>query len=169
MMNPVHGRRSIRLREFDYRAANAYFVTLCVARREHLLGAVTHGEMRLSDAGVIVTECWQELPAHFQNVTLDLFVAMPDHVHGLVVINTDPVSLEMRVDQPHCASRSLGAIVGSFKSAGTKRINRLNDTPGAVLWQRNYYETVIRDEHHLASVRKYIRENPARWSERRNV
>jgi putative transposase len=143
-------------------------VTICVARRQHLFGTIVNSEMHLSGAGIIVAECWNAIPAHFEDVMLDAFVVMPDHVHGLVIITAEPATPPPDSGQPVCAARSLGAIVGSFKSAVTKRINAECNTPGAVVWQRNYFETIVRDQQHLASARNYIRANPLKWSQRRN-
>jgi REP element-mobilizing transposase RayT len=87
----MHNRRSIRLKEFDYTQPGAYFVTVCTWMRENLFGYVVDGEVRLNERGHIVKECWNEIPEHFQQVDLDSFVVMPNHIHGIIVINGNDV------------------------------------------------------------------------------
>ncbi len=156
-------RRSIRLPTYDYASAGAYFVTICAYGRQ----------MLFEDESIrsVIQECWDALPDHFAHVAIDEFVIMPNHVHGVVWILRDDIG-DRGVGAQHAlplrlagAPRgSLGAIVGSFKSAVTKRVNELNQTPGAPLWQRNYYERVIRDDDELNRIREYIQLNPLKWS-----
>jgi REP element-mobilizing transposase RayT len=180
--NPdIHNRRSIRLRDYDYRSAGAYFLTICAFQRECLFGEVVEGEMQLNDMGAIVVECWQGIPCHFPNSDLDGFVIMPNHVHGIVVLD-DPVGARhaspsscmhgetrarhaspLRDFPSGPAPRSIGAIVGSFKSAVSKRINTLRDNPGCPVWQRDYYDRVIRNMDELIHARTYIINNPLQW------
>jgi len=162
-----HHRRSIRLRGYDYTRRGAYFVTICTHGRECLFGEVAGAEMRLNAYGRIVAECWEAIPAHFDRVELDAFVAMPNHVHAIVVFTTDDVLSQRPVapaGRPKGPPRhSLGAVVGAFKAAASKRINELRGTAGAPVWLRNYYEQIVRDEADLARIRAYIERNPARW------
>ncbi|MGE0824886.1 MAG: transposase [Candidatus Binatia bacterium] len=128
-----HHRRSIRLKGYDYRQAGAYFVTIVTHGRECLFGNVVDGGMALSERGKIVQRCWDEIPVHFPNVQLDTFTVMPNHIHGIIVIvgATHASPLPQAVFPPHGPeTRSLGAIVGSFKSAVTKRINEQRGSPG---------------------------------------
>jgi len=179
-----HHRRSIRLHGYDYAQAGAYFVTILTYRRECLLGDIVDGEMRVNALGQIAVECWDALPTHFPNVELDVFVAMSNHVHGVIVIaerddvppRKDGVVEACNVGAQHAAPLhdvprhtnvepgSLGAIVRSFKSAVTKRINETRDTAGVPVWHRNYYEHIIRDEKSLNAIRQYIDGNPANWT-----
>jgi len=163
-----HHRRSIRLKGYDYALSGAYFVTLNTQHGEHLFGEIVDGEMQLNEYGEIVQACWDETPAHFARVELDAFVVMPNHVH-LIVILTDDASrgTACRAPTPTFGKPipdSLPTIIRSFKSAITKRINELRDTPGAPVWQRNYYEHVIHDERELDAVRRYVVNNPATWN-----
>jgi REP element-mobilizing transposase RayT len=167
-----HHRRSIRLNDYDYAQAGAYFVTIVIRDPELSLGNIVDGEMRLNEFGAIVQSCWDDLPAHYPHVELDAFVVMPNHVHGVVVIVDDGGVVGARHASPvHNPSQpprgtppgSLGAIVGSFKSAATKRINELRGTQGTTIWQRNYFEHIIRNEKDLAHIRQYIDDNPANW------
>lgn len=146
-----HHRRSIRLKGYDYSQAGAYFVTICTQNRACLFGEVVGGDLRLNDAGTIARQCWLEIPIHFPNTELDEFVIMPNHVHGIIVLVEPP-------------TRSIPTIIGSFKSATTKRINEYRSTPGTPVWQRSYYEHVIRDDESLNRIQKYIRNNPVKWT-----
>jgi len=162
-----HGRRSIRLSHFDYRRDGAYFVTICTYERATLFGSVAHGQMLLSNVGEIVRDCWFEIPPHFPNVVLDQFIVMPDHLHGIIVIRSDPSRTRPRLgdSMPRrfggALPGSLATIVGVFKSYVTKRVLKAEGIRW--VWQRNYYESVIRNNRHLNAIRKYIILNPQRW------
>ena len=179
-----HHRRSLRLPNYDYTQSGAYFVTICTWNRECLLGEIVAGEMRLNEYGHIVVECWLAIPQHFPRVELDAFVVMPNHIHGIIMIagathpspdlvgathaSPDPVGATHAspLQKQHRSGpnpQSLGAIVGSFKSAAAKRINEFRGTPGFPVWQRNYYEHIIRNESALQRIRMYIQNNPINW------
>lgn len=174
----IHHRRSIRLPGYDYTRADAYFVTICVYQRQCLFGDVADGEVVLNEYGLVVQQTWHDLPNHFQHIVLDQFIIMPNHLHGVIVfggdtsartsVRTSAVGAQHAaplqcVQNPHVISGSLGAVVRSFKSAVTKRINTHRCTPGHPVWQRNYYEHVIRDDRDLVNTRQYITTNPTRW------
>jgi len=137
----MHNRRSIRLKEYDYSQPGAYFVTVCTWRRENLFGEVVDRDVRLNEKGHIVVECWNRILEHFPGVELDAFVVMPNHIHGIIVI----VGNDVVVGATHAsplrkksgpAPKSLGAMVGSFKSAAARRIkDKIGETG---IWQRNY-------------------------------
>ncbi|MEB3359488.1 MAG: transposase [Synechococcales bacterium] len=164
----LHRRRSIRLKHHDYTAPGAYFITICTHQRQCLFGDIINGEMRLNEFGQIAADCWQEIPHHFHPVRLDNFVIMPNHVHGILVI-TDTPRRGMALPCPYPRqfgkpiAQSISTIVGSFKSAVTKRINMLRDTPGTPVWQRNYYDRIIRDDLSMQHIRRYIQNNPHAW------
>jgi len=168
----IHHRRSIRLRHHDY-IAGVYFFTLVAYQRECLFGSVVDEVMQLNDWGRIVAEEWARTPAVRANIELDSFVIMPNHVHGIVWINCGGDRQEVVPDQmgapdvfaaePGPRKHSLGAFIGGFKAGVTKRINTLRGMPGGPVWQRNYYEHVIRNETELARAREYIETNPLRW------
>ena len=164
-----HRRRSIRLTGYNYSQAGAYFVTICAHQRLCLFGDVVAGEMRLSDRGQVVADIWGKIPEHHPHVKLDAFVVMPNHVHGILHIVRRgtacraPTDRIERFGQP--VPGSIPTIVRSFKSAVTKRINEIKGTSGQLLWQRNYYEHVIRTQDDLDDIRQYILGNPAKWSE----
>ncbi len=153
---------STRLEGWDYSATGYYFVTICTHGRECCLGEVVAGEMHLSGAGMIVMEEWQNTARIRENITLDEWVVMPNHLHGIIVITGAP-----HRETPHRGvstggwrSGSLGAIIGQFKSVCTKRI-RADGFDFA--WQTRYFDRVIRSEPALQEVREYIRKNPLRW------
>jgi len=192
--NPeIHHRRSIRLWDFDYSGAGAYFITICTHERESVFGNLVDGVMRLNYWGLIVRECWEHLPNHFSQVALDEFVVMPNHVHGIIILNHGLPNVGARHASPcsritpdcgsdentratHASplresgskSGSIAAIVGSFKSAVTRRINQTRQAPGGSVWQRNYYERVIRDDRELNNIRQYIEDNPRKWADDEN-
>jgi len=201
-----HRRRSLRLRGFDYSREGIYFVTICVRVGDHVFGDVREGKVRLNIAGTAAANCWLRIPVHFPNVSLDEFIVMPNHVHGILAIHDAGDNLRVGAQHaaplplpgpapvdvhapagrhgsanrhaspirgasgsttfPGVAPGSLGAIVRSLKSATTKRINEIRGTPGEAVWQRNYYDRIIRDDRELDRARRYIRSNPARWAER---
>jgi len=179
-------RRSLRLKDFDYRQGGAYFITVCTAGRASLFGKIRRGEMECNDYGRIVMGCWAEIPQHFPGVESDVFMVMPNHVHGIIMIvegvgatQASPLrggdlvmgARHASPPQPHTQGggpagprpRSLGAIVGAFKSASTRKIRISSGERQLSVWQRNYYEHVIRDEKSLDRIREYIITNPARW------
>lgn len=188
--NPsVDHRRSIRLRSWDYRDPGPYFVTICTYRRELLFDDPA---LRTLIEGVWRDAVWRD------GRRADEFVVMPNHVHGIVCLAEtgavgaqqprDPTAEEVaRFEALNLQTEwsvaaplrriggerrvepgSLAAVVRAFKSAAGKRINRLRETPGVPVWQRNYYDRIIRDGRELAQVRQYIRDNPRKWAEDKN-
>ncbi len=162
----IHHRRSSRLPGYDYSQAGMYFVTICTNQKECLFGEIIDGEMRLNECGEIVGKRWNEIPLHYPNVKLDECVIMPNHVHGIIALeNSRLVGAQHAapLQNINVAPGSLGAIVRSFKSAVTKRINEIGSMTGITIWQRNYHEHIIRDEKSLNQIREYIVNNPAQW------
>jgi REP element-mobilizing transposase RayT len=163
-------RRSIRLQGYDYASAGAYFITVCAHERRCLFGNVVDDKMMPNEIGQVIEQCWFGIPAHFPDVELDEFTLMPNHLHGILVMPaTAPGTGDACVAPTQAGSgparRSIAAIVGSFKSAATRAINRLRGKLTPPLWQRNYYEHVIRDERALGDIRQYIADNPRLWAE----
>ena len=219
-INPArHRRRSIRLRGYDYSQIGAYFVTICAHNWVCLFGDIEDGEMRLSDAGRVVGATWEGLPSYNPGVALDVFVIMPNHFHGIIVIDHipsgsgvgaqfiapptpavvspadsplpySPVGAQFiappvesissptriagpghvdegainRAPTPDTPNRtpSLGDIVRGFKAHTTRILHR--DLGIVRVWQRNYYEHVIRDDASLSRIREYITNNPVHWA-----
>jgi REP-associated tyrosine transposase len=159
----IHHRRSIRLRGYNYTRPGWYFLTVSAHGKEHVFGEIDGWDMRLNDFGRIVTECWNELPQHYPHLRLHEFVVMPNHVHGIVElleeVGTGPRPLPTKERKSH----GLPEIVRAFKSFSARGINSVRRASGKPLWQRNYFERVIRDVKDLEMIRDYIRANPARW------
>lgn len=171
VQSPPPRRRHLRLKEYDYRQTGAYFVTICTSQRACIFGKITDGRMELNDFGQIVLHCWQHLPDHFPKTTLDAFVIMPNHVHGIIFMTDDyPVGArhasplqQQQHTSPTSQRPSLGTLVGSFKSASTRQIRTCAGLPDFPVWQRNYYEHIIRHDESLARIQEYIVNNPLSW------
>ena len=175
MYNPgMKPHKSIRLKGYDYSRAGAYFVTICAHNKECLFGDVVDGNMALNDFGRMVDSEWFKTIEIRNNVILDRYVIMPNHFHGIVLIidNDDSgkarlattkynVSIKMEFGKPR--SGSLPVIVGLFKSAVTRQINLMRNTTVKEVWQRNYYEHIVRNPDELHRIREYIFANPLRW------
>jgi REP element-mobilizing transposase RayT len=166
------------LRGFDYSREGAYFVTICTRNREYLFGAMVDGEMRLNNVGRVVQTVWGGLSDRFPTIELDAFVVMPNHVHGILVVGAALAPPKRRkvgagLAPPRrgaassaptkFASTTLGTVVRAFKSISAVGVNRLLSRSGQSLWQRSYYEHVIRTEESLSRIREYIATNPLRW------
>jgi putative transposase len=191
--NPeIHHRRSIRLRGYDYSQPGMYFVTICTQGKEHLFGEVVDGEMNASEYGLIVSQCWHDLPNHYHHAQTDSFVLMPNHVHGIIAIlprnpverrggftNLPPIDPAHRrggfTNPPRMDGtrrrggftnpplHSLAEIVRGFKTYSARRINRIRGNAAQPVWQRNYYEHIVRNDDELNKIREYIQTNPLRW------
>lgn len=174
--NPTkHHRRSIRLKDYDYAQPGAYFITICTHERQCLFGEIVDGVMRLNDGGVITERCWLAIPQHFPHALLDAFVIMPNHVHGIIILNdimgaknivgannhSPQQQQHQRNDQPHGTSKTIGSIVRGFKIGVTQWFRQ--HTEIYTVWQRNYYEHIIRNEMDLHRIRNYIINNPLKW------
>lgn len=179
---PEFHRRTIRLQNYDYSQPGGYFVTIVTENRRLCLGEIADGQAHLSAIGHIVETCWHALPAHFP-VELDAFVIMPNHLHGILFIQNlsnrrGETSRSAPVYKDGSAhpdaspapaggtqQGSLSAILQNFKSVSTRKVNTFCQTPGSILWQRNYYEHVIRTEQDLTAIRAYILGNPGLWEQ----
>lgn len=152
----IHHRRSIRLKEYDYSQYGYYFITICVQNKTCLFGNIINNEMKLNAAGKMVATKWQETTTKFKHVEMDDYVVMPNHFHAII-----------RTRAPGIKAH-LGYIIGAFKSITTHEyingVKNYNWRPfDKRLWQRNYYEYIIRHDLSLEDTRKYIIENPANW------
>ena len=180
-----HHRRSIRLKEFDYSLPGAFFVTICTHQREHLFGEIVNEVMVLNGFGRISREEWQKTALIRSEIELGEFVIMPNHFHGIIWIVDGRGTARCRGTARRAPTGVLGetsadftptyeqfgkSVVGSiptivraFKSAVSRRINLARGTPGRPVWQRNYWEHIIRDEQDLHNAQAYILNNPAQW------
>jgi REP element-mobilizing transposase RayT len=183
-------RKSIRLTGYDYSQEGAYYVTICVGKRacrggsraaltninHNIFGHIENGKMILNDIGKIIHDSWLWLANQYNYVNLDEFIVMPNHLHGIVFLTGvighgqgqgqgasrgAPTTLRKPLRKP------LGQLIGAFKTVSTKQINMVCNTPGVCLWQRNFYEHIIRNESDLNRIREYIIDNPANWEEDR--
>ena len=184
---------SKRYQGYDYSLPGKYFVTICTKNKTPYFGKIENGEMKLSDIGIIARDLWIAIPDHCPNIGLDEFVIMPDHIHGIISIKTNSDSnivetmhasfLQTNIQNPTkcCTTKSnyncdsgktrispkpgsLGAIVGSYKSAVSKIIHRFDPD---FKWQPRFYDHIIRSDSELSRIRKYIRENPGNWINKR--
>jgi len=160
----IHHRRSIRLQGYDYSQAGAYFVTIVAWQREMLFGEIVDGEMVLNDFGKIIAEKWQWLETQYEYVELGAWIIMPNHHHGILVIHDGRGGSRPALTTP-IKHKPLGGLIGAFKTVSTKQINLLRDTEGQVVWQRNYYERIIRNEPEMERVSRYIESNPTQWAD----
>jgi putative transposase len=162
----LHHRKSIRLKEYDYSQPGDYFVTVCTYKRENIFCTIVNESVCLSPAGDIIKRHWEEIPKYFENVELDEFIIMPNHIHGIIGL-TEPVGAihesPLPMTQHQRRTMTLSKIIGRFKMLSAKEINLMNKTPGHHVWQRNYYEHVIRDDKDLNNIRDYIVNNPLQW------
>jgi REP-associated tyrosine transposase len=159
-----HHRRSIRLQGYDYSQAGAYYVTIVTYQRDCLFGEIMNEGTVSSDFGKIADECWQAIPDHFPNVDLGAYVVMPNHVHGIIIIRRGTIYRAPTVEQfGRPTQGSLPTIIRTYKAAVTRCIARKHNATG--IWQRNYYEHIIRDEKDLKNKTDYIEANPSLWDE----
>ncbi|MBZ4660580.1 MAG: hypothetical protein JG766_2503 [Desulfacinum sp.] len=169
-----HRRRPMRLPGYDYSRPGAYFVTLCTHRKIPLFGRVEDGRMVLNAAGRVAERCWLDIPGHFPQVRLDQYVVMPNHLHGILWIvrgtraQREPVGANNHsplqgngMSRARGTSKTVGSVVRGFKIGVTKWFRQ--NTNIRTVWQRNYYEHVIRNDQSLQQIREYIRDNPIRW------
>lgn len=173
-------RRSIRMVGYDYTMPGGYFVTIISRRRICLFGEITSEGLVLNPIGQKVVQCWYSLQKNFMNVELDEFVLMPNHLHGVIVLKDTSGKGEAFPEMSPSSrnkglgnasplrprgteSGSLGSIIQNFKSVSTRMVNRIFYESGNKIWQRNYFERIIRNESELNAVRQYIRDNPLNW------
>jgi putative transposase len=183
----IHQRRSIRLKGYDYAQSGAYFITIVTHGRECLFGQVVSGEIRLNKHGQIVQWEWERLGQRFKFLELGIFIVMPNHLHGIVIINhtvgatradltnatSSPEPLHNTIPEEHegsplpsgPASSSLGTILGQFKSRVTKRLWKIPTLAQTPIWQRNYHEHIVRNNDDANRIHHYILSNPAMWED----
>ena len=169
----MKNRRSIRLPTYNYASAGAYFITIGAHVRQPWFGAVHDEIMQLNDAGHMVYAEWQNLAMRFPQIELDAFILMPDHIHGIISITADaaPTPEPQSYERPNGTSTgSIGRIIQAFKSITTNNYIQNVQQHGWLpfpgkLWQRNYYEHIVRNEQDLQRIREYILRNPSHWKQ----
>ncbi len=171
---------STRLPNYDYSSNGCYFVTICTHQKHCYFGNIVNAQMQLSQVGKIAHKHWQEISNHFDGVDLDQYVIMPNHVHGIIVINrpdkprrdvacyvsTDNDDVDQTMSKLAPKPGSLGAIIRSYKSSVTRWCRQNDDD--IFCWQPRFYENIIRDQRSLNNIRQYIINNPAKWLEDEN-
>ena len=170
--NPkIHHRESMRLKNYNYSQDGYYFTTICTKNKIECFGEIIDGKMVLNECGKIVEKCWLEIPKHFPDVLLDEYIVMSNHIHGIVAIeNQDPVvvgneNFRSLLGWYGAKSRSLSSIIRGFKIGVTKWCHQNNYDS---IWQKSFYDHIIRNEKSLDEIRKYIVENPLKWELDRN-
>jgi len=171
---------SSRLRGYDYARPGKYFITICTQRRKNYFGEVMKASMVLSGTGIIVRECWLNIPLHYPNVLLDEFIIMPDHLHGILIIMNGLVETpklgfstpgitdeEISIPEtpklgvsPYWKSNSIGSIINQFKRACTIKTKYSGSD---LSWQPRYHDHIIRNQKELEIIRLYIKHNPANY------
>ncbi len=167
-------RHSIRLKDYDYTQSGAYFITLVTYQRENRFGKIINREMKINEYWEIVVNEWKKSALIRAEIELDVYVVMPNHFHAIVYITDNFDVHRCRGDRPIAPTttisagptpKSIGALVAGFKSAVTHQINQKCLTSGLPVWQRNYYEHIIRNEKSFLKIRRYILENPMQWEQ----
>ena len=165
-------RQSLRLPNYNYSGNGAYFITICIKNKECLLGDICDREFISNSFGNIVTNTWHSLSIKYEQIKLDEFVVMPNHIHGIIIINNFEINnvgtiheLSLHQNMKQRRKMLLPKAIGYFKMNSAKKINQIRQTEGIPLWQKNYYEHIIRNDRSLDNIRQYIINNPAQWSE----
>ena len=163
-------RRSVRIRGADYTHPGGYFITICAANRRSFFGKIEDDGVILTALGVIAHRCWLTIPEHFPNAMMKEFVVMPNHLHGIIGLGVGAryiVPFDRRSRTPEQFQKpvqgSIPTIVRTFKAEVTRQARREIGFKGGAIWQRNYFERVLRDGQEYADASRYIVENPARW------
>lgn len=161
--NPtIHHRQSIRLKGFDYSSAGYYFVTICCFEHLPLFGKIQNNQLLLNDYGLIAHDEWLNTVNKRQNIRLDEFIIMPNHIHAIVNFTQDLANDHQQIGVFQSPSNNLGAIIRGYKSAVS---SQLKDLLGHTVWQRNYYEHIIRNEASYTMIANYVINNPLTWQD----
>jgi len=156
-------RKAIRLKGYDYSKAGYYYVTICTYNHKELFGQIKGDCMVLNEYGVIVRKAWQEIACHCPNVELDEYIVWRLQLDKKIIINSPLRNGHARPVNQNKKNNNLSVIIGSFKSAVSRQINKLNNN--SFKWQRFFYDHHIRTEESLKNIREYIINNPAKWAD----
>jgi putative transposase len=151
----IKQRKQIRLKNYDYSQHNAYFITICVNHRKCILSNIIEDQTHLSHQGKIIEKQWLWLAKYYPYVSLNEYVIMPNHFHGIVVIENKMINKKRY---------SLSQLICAFKTTSAKAINKFQNSAGKQFWQRSYHERVIRNEEELGKIQEYIINNPLQWA-----
>ena len=156
---PAH--KSFRLKGWDYSSPGANFVTICTHKKQCIFGAVDNGVIQPNHSGELVRECWEALPTHYAGINNQIFIVMPNHVHGIIMLTSENRRSGSKPDPTD--SFSLSEVVRGFNSYSSRAVNEALHSPGTTIWQRSYYEQIIRTEKEYREIGEYIVYNAAKW------
>lgn len=148
---------STRLQNWNYASDGWYYITICTKGHKNSLGEIENGTMQLNEYGRIAEQCWFDLPNHYPNLILDEFVVMPDHLHGIMIIDNK------RKPDATANQHGIFEFVRAFKTFSTRRMNELDNTAGKSRWQTRFHDHIIHNEQELHRIREYILNNPIEW------
>lgn len=156
----LYNRQSYRFNQYDYSQQGLYFITICTNDRVCIFGSINNDEMYLSDIGKIVKDCWLKIETFHPYVVLHDFVIMPNHIHGVIQIVQETVTIKKEGFES--TSKTIGSIIRGFKSGVSCTV--IKSVGIKNIWQRNYYDRIIRDYNEYQNVTNYIINNPRMWS-----
>ncbi len=156
-------RNTLRHANHSYTQPGAYFITICAHKGIPVFGCIVDERMELNPLGRIAHRAWLDLPNRHTHIKVDPFVIMPNHVHALIWIQAEITEGSTAREYGNPVAGSISMLVTAYKGAVTKKANNANEMPGPSLWQRNFYDRIVRSERELANVQEYIRTNPVRW------
>ena len=160
------------LQNWDYTSDGRYYITICTKNRVSFLGKIEKGVMILNECGRIVEQCWYDLENHYHNLRLDAFVIMPNHIHGIMIIdNSIVVETGLKPDvetglkpvSTKISRHGIFEFVRAFKTYSSRHMNELDHTPGKTRWQYRFHDHIIRDEFDYVRIKQYIQDNPLSW------
>jgi len=161
IMKQYKSRKLNRLKNHDYGVNGYYYITICTRNRQEIFGVIENDDIKINQYGQIAKNTWQQIPQHFQNIELDKFVIMPNHIHGIIIINNPVGTGHALSSNKNTKNNNLSVAIGSFKSATARQINQLNDI--LFKWQRSFYDHIIRTTYSLQNIQEYIVNNPKTW------
>ena len=193
-------KNTLRLKSYDYSWSGAYFITICSYKKENIFGEIKNGLMYLNNAGKIIQTSWHQIPKNYENIILDDFVIMPNHIHGIIwivgAIHESPNVTQAIYESPKIKRKNqeslkdnssqnngvirelplrierrkmlLSKIIGKFKMNSSRKINNICNSKGSHVWQRGYYDHIIRNDDDLNNTKLYIQNNPSNWDKDKN-
>jgi putative transposase len=155
-------RKRNRLKDYNYSQEGYYFVTICTKDREEWFGNIEQESVNLSRYGKIAHDFWVGIPTHFENVAIDELSVMPNHMHGILIIEGDMVGNAYMRSLQNRTNMLLSKIIQQYKASVTRKINSLE---GGLHfgWQKSFYDHVIRNDRSLDNLRQYIINNSLKW------
>ena len=161
MKKRFQDHKQFRLPHFNYSSTGLYYITICTRNKVRYFGRIKNGEMVTSAIGIIAEECWMLIPEISSFASLDQFIIMPDHIHGIIHIDNPDEDSFLKKKEFRIRPRSISTVISGFKSAVTRRCRAID--PDLNIWQSRFFDRIIRNECELNNVRRYIINNPIRW------